>query len=62
MRDALASPDTTTITLDQTRMSRVEDTVSGRLAFDGIASRPESLGVLRDRILVRSPTVSHGYR
>ena len=65
IRDRVASPDTTTMPLGQTHISPIEETTSGRLIFDGSAFPPESLGVLRDRIVVefvdgRSRVMSEG--
>ena len=52
IRDRVASPDTTTMPLGQTHISPVEDSISGRLVFDGTAFPPESLGVLHGRIVI----------
>lgn len=52
IRDRVATPDTTTMPLGQTHISPVEDSVVGRLVFDGTAFPPESLTVLRDKITV----------
>ena len=52
IRDRVAIPDTTTMPLGQTHISPVEESVTGRLVFDGTAFPPESLAVLRDTITV----------
>ncbi|MCY4368835.1 MAG: hypothetical protein OXF41_05290 [bacterium] len=52
IRDCVATPDTTTMPLGQTHISPVEESVSGRLVFDGSAFPPESLAVLRETISV----------
>ena len=52
IRDRVALPDTTTMPLGQTHISPVEDSVAGRLVFDGTAFPPESIGVLSGTIVV----------
>jgi len=52
IRDRVATPDTTTMPLGQTHVSPIEESVAGRLVFDGSAFPPESLGVLQDTISV----------
>ncbi len=52
IRDRVATPDTTTMPLGQTHVSPIEESVAGRLVFDGSAFPPETLGVLRDTISV----------
>ena len=52
IRDRVATPDTTTMPLGQTHISPIEESVSGRLVFDGSAFPPEPLAVLQDTISV----------
>ena len=52
IRDRIALPDTTTMPLGQTHITPVEDSVAGRLVFDGTAFPPESIGVLSGTIVV----------
>jgi len=52
IRDCVASPDTTTMPLGQTHVSPIEESVSGRLVFDGSAFPPESLTILKDTITI----------
>lgn len=60
IRERVAAPDTSTMPLGQTHISPIEDSVRGRLVFDGVAFPPESLGVLRGRIAIEfADGVSH---
>lgn len=52
IRDRVATPDTTTMPLGQTHIHPIEESVSGRLVFNGSAFPPESLAVLKDTISV----------
>lgn len=52
IRDRVATPDTTTMPLGQTHISPIEESISGRLVFDGSAFPPESLAVLGETIVV----------
>ena len=52
IRGRVATPDTTTMPLGQTHVSPIEESLSGRLVFDGSAFPPESLAVLKETIRV----------
>ena len=52
IRGRAATPDTTTMPLGQTHVSPIEESLSGRLVFDGSAFPPESLAVLKETIRV----------
>ncbi len=52
IRGQSAIPDTVTMPLGQTHISPNEESVTGRLVFDGSAFPPESLSVLRDTISI----------
>ena len=62
IRDCVASPDTTTMPLGQTHISPIEESVSGRLVFDGSAfppgeARPDGIeGHNQHRVLGRTVT------
>ena len=52
IRGRAATPDTTTMPLGQTHISPIEESLSGRLVFDGSAFPPESLAVLQSTISI----------
>lgn len=52
IRDCVAAADTTTMPLGQTHISPVEESVTGRLVFDGSAFPPASLAILKNKISV----------
>lgn len=52
IRDCVAVPDTTTMPLGQTHISPIEESVIGRLVFDGSAFPPASLAVLKNKIAI----------
>lgn len=52
IRGCVATPDTTTMPLGQTHISPVEESVTGRLVFDGTAFPPDSIGTIAEPITV----------
>ena len=52
IRNRVAAPDTTTMPLGQTHISPVEESVAGRLVFDGSAFPPASLAMLKNNLSV----------